>query len=180
MTVSTNHTTKSPFYSLQEEKETGFVKVYREYWPKLFAIAYNRLQSKQAAEDVVQEVMIGLWQSRENGQIKNLDAWLATAVKYAVFRQLAKFGSHRIESIAVQPEKSYDQPFDFHFLEKILKEQIQQLPERCKLVFEYSRHHGLSNKEISNQLEISEKTVEKHITKAIHTLRRTVTKAFFL
>src|SRR5262249_34676485 len=132
---------------------------------------FNRLDSKQAAEDVVQEVMASLWQRRNEAEIDNLEAWLSAATRYSVFRQLSKYGAKTIVPITDGKEAAYEHPFDFSFLDQMLKDMIHQLPEKCQLVFKYSRHNGLSNKEIAQHLDISEKAVEKHITKAIHKLR---------
>jgi RNA polymerase sigma-70 factor (ECF subfamily) len=52
-----------------------------------------------------------------------------------------------------------------------LQKEVNKLPEKCKLVFQYSREHGMSNKEIAEQLQLSAKTVEAHITKALKHLR---------
>lgn len=174
MPVSILHTDTQLLFKLSQHDEQSFNKIYNLYWTKLFAIAFNRLNSKQAAEDVVQEVMIALWERRTEVNIEHLEAWLSTATRYSVFRQLARFGNQKIVSIDAAPEKTYEQGFDSAFLEKMLKEQIGRLPVKCKLVFEYSRSHGLSNKQISNELGISEKTVEKHITKALYKLRERI------
>jgi RNA polymerase sigma-70 factor (family 1) len=163
-----------PFIGLGQIDEDTFIGIYTQYWPKLYAIAFNRLNSKQSAEDVVQEVMVSLWHRRKEVEIKNLEAWLAAATKYSVFRQLAKYGPQRIAPLALQPDNSYNGDFDFRILDKMLKEHIHNLPPKCKMVFEYSRNHGLSNKQIAGEMSISEKSVEKHITKAIHNLRAKV------
>lgn len=169
MSVFISHTEKQ--FTASHSDEVGFEDIYKSYWPKLYAIAYNRLNSKEAAEDVVQEVMLGLWQRKKEADIENLEAWLSAATRYSVFRQLAKFGNQKIVPISSQAETGYLQDFDTGFINQLLQEQIHQLPQKCRLVFEYSRQHNLSNKEIAGKLDISEKSVEKHITKAIKKLR---------
>ena len=171
MSISILNNDKQLLQNLKDNQEHSFIEIYNTYWSKLYAIAYNRLNSKQSAEDVVQEVMTSLWQRRHEVQIDNLEAWLSAATRYSVFRQLAKYGTQKIVPIASLSEATYEPEFDSRFLDKMLKDQIHHLPSKCKLVFEYSRHHGLSNKEISGELGISEKTVEKHITKALFRLR---------
>lgn len=180
MLTSGVHNNHDVLLQLKKGSETAFISIYEKYWSKLYVIAYNRLNSKQAAEDVVQEVMTSLWERKDELTVNNLDAWLSAATRYSVFRQLAKYGSQKIVSIvpASQPGMTYEQPFDFGFLKTMLQEEIHQLPEKCRLVFEYSRNHGLSNKEIAGELEISEKAVEKHITKAIAKLRLKLKAAF--
>ena len=158
--------------------EEGFVTIYRTHWPKLFAIALNRLQSRQAAEDVLQEVMLSLWKRRNEVVIQNIEAWLAAATKYAVLRQLARYGPQRIAPIDNEEETAVTGDVDFRFLDRMIREEINQLPPKCKIVFEYSRHQGLSNKQIAGKLSISEKSVEKHITKAIGNLRKKLNRSF--
>jgi RNA polymerase sigma-70 factor (ECF subfamily) len=120
---------------------------------------------------VVQEVLLGLWQRKTEININDLEAWLSAATRYSVFRQLARFGSQKVVSISSQGEGSYLQDFDTRFIQTILRERVNLLPEKCKLVFNYSREHQLSNREIADKLEISEKTVEKHITTALGRLK---------
>lgn len=165
------HVDQDLLSGLRLGEEESFLKIYNQFWPKLYVIALNRLNSRQAAEDVVQEVMTTLWQRRQEVQINNLEAWLSAATRYSVFRQLAKYGAQTIVPITQQKEASYEQPFDLGFLDRMLKDRIHSLPEKCRLVFNYSRQEGLSNKEIARHLDISEKAVEKHITKAIRNLR---------
>ena len=165
------NTNKDLLAGLSQENEASFEEIYTKYWSKLYTIAYNRLNSKHAAEDVVQEVMTSLWQRRNEVQIDDLEAWLAAATRYSVFRQLAKYGTQTILPISSQAEIAYTDNFDFKFLDQMLRESIHRLPEKCRLVFNYSRENGLSNKEIASELDISEKAVEKHITKAISKLR---------
>lgn len=178
MSSTTQYIKKDILQQQNVEIEQSFSTIYTTYWPKLFAIAFNRLNSRQSAEDVVQEVMISLWRRRHEVAIGNLEAWLAAATRYSVFRQMAKYGPQRIAPITNESEESYNGDFDYRMLDKMLKEQIHQLPPKCKIVFEYSRQHGLSNKEIAGSLSISEKSVEKHITKAIQNLRKKIGRGF--
>jgi RNA polymerase sigma-70 factor (ECF subfamily) len=59
----------------------------------------------------------------------------------------------------------------FHDLQEVIEQEISKLPEKCRQVFQLSRHENLSQKEISLRMDISEKTVENHIGKALRLLR---------
>jgi RNA polymerase sigma-70 factor (ECF subfamily) len=156
---------------IKANDEKAFTEVFSRYWKKLFAISYSRLHSRQIAEDVVQEVLSGLWQ-RRHLHIDSLNAYLAAATRYATIRQLSRQSSHLlIEDLPEVVTISHNADVHLRFLEKMVHEEINLLPEKCRLVFLYSRQSGLSNKEISGELHISEKAVEKHITKAIRMLR---------
>lgn len=166
---------------LRTGDEHAFSSIYQRHWRRLYALAYHRLRSKQAAEDVVQEVLAGLWQRRDQTLIENLEAYLAAATRYAILRQLTKeTQTATTDSTHISDfEGAADHTPDIRFLEQMMQKEINRLPEKCRLVFQYSRELGLSNKEIADSLQISQKAVEKHITKAIRTLR-TQLKHFFL
>ncbi|SHM61340.1 RNA polymerase sigma-70 factor, ECF subfamily [Chitinophaga jiangningensis] len=157
---------------LKQDEHGAFTEIYYRYWKRLFTLALHRLSSRAMAEDVVQDVFSGLWQRRHHTIIEALGPYLAVATRYAAIRQLAK--SRQILDTADIPEnllQDGDDTASLRFLQQSMQEQLQLLPEKCRLVFDYSRNQGLSNKEISRQLQISEKAVEKHITKALQRLR---------
>lgn len=154
--------------ALRAGDETAFTQIYKRYWRKLYIIAYQRLGSRHSAEDVVHEVFTSLWKNRSAAEIRSLYAYLAAATRYAVFNEVARSGRR---SPAEIPDIAEDQTIDLNFLQRMIAEEIHQLPDRCRLVFRYSRETGLSNREIATRMGISEKAVEKHITKAISHLR---------
>lgn len=161
--------------SLKNGNQSAITQIYNKYWKKLLAIAYNELKVKSDAEEVVQNVLINLWDRREVLQINALPNYLATAVKYSIFRVLQR--QKRKEEVSNAILKLHS-PFDHDderiyaiFLEDYINGQVEKLPEKCKLVFKYSRQKGLSIQEISQELAIAEKTVESHLTKALKFLR---------
>lgn len=154
------------------DDQNAFTAIYNRYWKRLYVLAYDRLRSKQLAEDVVQDVLTGLWQRREHTIIRSLPSYLATACRYAVITQLAKAAP--VTMVETLPETIHtitDNTAQLHFLQQSMQQQLKQLPEKCRIVFDYSRNKGMSNKEIATALNISEKAVEKHITKALQHLR---------
>lgn len=152
-------------------------EIFDRYWERLYAVAYNRLGTGQAAEDVVQEVLSALWIRRREVQIDHLGKYLSAAVKYGVFYEIRKQQRDK----ALQMQVSYDErhtrqltPEDELLYKGFiaqLEREIDSLPEKCRLIFRYSRDEGLSHKEIAEKLTISTKTVEAHISRAIRQLR---------
>ena len=67
-----------------------------------------------------------------------------------------------------------DEKLEAAELQSVIDQAVDQLPERCRLVFVLSRFEQMSHKEIANQLDISPKTVENQITKALKILRETL------
>ena len=157
---------------MDEGDHHAFTAIYTRYWKRLYVLAYDRLRSREQAEDVVQDVLAGLWQRRGKTIIRTLPAYLATASRYAVFTQLSR--SIPVTDMEALPEAMHavkDDAAELHFLQESMQEQLKQLPEKCRIVFDYSRNMGLSNREIAREMSISEKSVEKHITKALQRLR---------
>ncbi|WP_212005912.1 sigma-70 family RNA polymerase sigma factor [Chitinophaga sp. HK235] len=157
---------------MSKDDHNAFTEIYNRYWKRLYVLAYDRLHSRELAEDVVQDVLTGLWQRRRETIIRSLPAYLATASRYAVFTQLSKtVPLTPVDTLPEAIQAVSDDAATIYFLQQSMQEQLKQLPEKCRIVFEYSRQKGMTNKEIATELQISEKAVEKHITKALQRLR---------
>ena len=155
-------------------RTTEFQNIYELYWLKIFGLAYHRLHSTHLSENVVQDVFTSLWirqSNPENAPIRNIYAWLTAATKYAIIKELVDEKKRPVESLSDEHEVSTAITVDFIFIEKMLAAEINRLPKKCKVIYRYSREGNLPNKEIARQLNLSEKTVEKHITNAIRKLR---------
>lgn len=172
-------------HRLQSGDEQAFTEIYNRYWERLLAIGYYHTQNKQAAEDVVHEVMMSLWMRTDQLQIQSLNAYLGTAVKFAVFKNIVrekKFFQILEEKEPTESITTIEQGLDAKFLEEYFKGIIEQLPEKARLIFHYSRNEELSVKAIAHKLDLSPKAVEYHITKALKTLRESFKKikSFFV
>jgi RNA polymerase sigma-70 factor (ECF subfamily) len=162
---------------LKESNEGAYNEIFNRYWKKLYAVAYNRLRSKQASEDVVQDVLSSLWVRRTGLEIDNLSHYLGTAIRYAVFRQLNKsIEKNQLNADELMLNNPFAEPeifelMDYQILKKYLEQEVNKLPEKCQIVFKYSREQHLTNKTIAEMLNLSEKTIEAHITKALKYLK---------
>lgn len=162
-------------YRLRGGDEIALELIYKKYWKSLLASAYNILLDEQCCEDIVQEIFIKLWNNREKIEIKvSLKAYLSASVRYEVYRQIRQ-GSVR-EDIFDQLQDRLQTPSETQSIEyKELLGQIDSvvnaLPEKCRKVYKLSREDQLSHKEIASQLQISPKTVENHLNKALRHLR---------
>jgi RNA polymerase sigma-70 factor (ECF subfamily) len=173
----------APFQTLNEQElivflrqgdERAFTEIYNRYWNKLTAIAYNLMRDKSAAKEIVQDLFVGIWNRREQIDISNLSGYLATATRFAIFKQIERERRRReIESreLGILDEAVMDQEIELKFLKEYLSGQLHFLPEKCRLVFDYSRIQDLSIPEIAEKMNISEKTVEGHLTKGLKLVR---------
>jgi RNA polymerase sigma-70 factor (family 1) len=163
---------------LKEGSEPALNALYLRYWDKLLSVATNRLDDPAEAEECVQDVFFRLWQRRDDLQLSHsLATYLAVAVKYRVINAMDKQYRlrNRIEQSYVDLAGHQVFSAEDYLLEKELKKQIvasiNKLPEKCRIVFTLSREQGLTYKQIAAELDISEKTVEAHISKAMKDIR---------
>lgn len=159
---------------LKQGDHLAFQEVFERYWNKLLAIAYNHTRDKSDAEEIVQEVFVSLWSKRNQLEILALNRYLGTAVKFTVFNNYYRKRKRIDEMISKMPyQESYEieDEIAVRFLQEQIDAIVTNLPEKCRLVFKYSREAGLKNHEIAKEMDISEKTVEAHLSKALKTLK---------
>lgn len=155
----------------------AFEELYNRYWSKLYSSAFKRIKVREVAEEIVQELFMSLWTNREKIVIHtSFQNYLYSSVTYLVFAYLHKEYKRRsYEEFALTRMNIYDNSteeiIECNDLGKKLDTELNQLPDRCRSVFELSRKQYKSNKEIASVMGISEKTVENQITKALRILR---------
>ncbi|MDB5116392.1 MAG: polymerase sigma-70 factor [Mucilaginibacter sp.] len=164
---------------ITQDDVKAFQLLYNRYWKRMLAKAYSQLQSHTAAEEVVQDAFINFWKRRHKIELKyRFHTYIASVVKYEVMAHLAKKSKQHLYiddlSLPVIQDHSTQHWLDFDELKLQMDNLIHALPSKCQLVFKLSREHGLSDKQISENLEISRKTVEAHISKALRTLRLSI------
>lgn len=163
---------------LKEGDMSVYEAIYQEYWPRLYGYVYNRLKSKEIAEEIIQEVFFSLWVKHKELQLTHsLSAYLFAAVKYQLLNyiksdRIRKTYAHQF---AQYPEKMSDNSNEENMaatdLKNRMEKEVSRLPEKCQQVFRMSRHEHLSITDIASTLNISHKTVENHLTKALRQLR---------
>jgi RNA polymerase sigma-70 factor (family 1) len=158
---------------LRGGNEPAFTEIYNRYWDKLYYIAHKLLKDTDAAEEIVQDVFFILWKKRETLNIQSLPAYLASMARYSVYRALSKEKKHRqqenvISRLGLLAEEIN---IDDKMLLAIITELSNKLPEKCRLVFQYNKLHDRSLADVAEQLNISQKTAEGHLTKALKVIR---------
>lgn len=151
--------------------------IYNAYWQPLFLSSYNLLKSKELSEDIIQDVFLDLWNKRESLIINiSLKAYLYACTRYKVYEYFRKNKNKlRVDLLDDLNKRLTESTPLTKLMHKELVQHIENvvatLPEKCRLVYTLSREQKLSHKEIAEQLNISPKTVENHITKALKTLK---------
>jgi RNA polymerase sigma-70 factor (ECF subfamily) len=162
---------------LKDGHEEAFDCLYYRYRNKLFSIAYNRLKSKEIAEELVQDVFADIWQKRSSLHLRNnLSSYLCTAIKYAVLDHIRaqktkdKYVAEMLKS-SENASPSLEQNLYVDELDYHLNKSIDALPEKCREVFTLSRYENYSVREIAEKLDISPETAKYHIAHALKKLR---------
>lgn len=166
---------------LKQDDEQALSAIYLRYWDKLLSVAFHRLNEAEQAEEIVQDIFVKLWQLRDGLELKyTLATYLAAAVKYRVINFMDHKGRKRVRELSLPDFYSQWQPsVEEYIFENELRERIEasikSLPDKCQIVFRMSREEGMSNKEISKELDIAEKTVEAHMSKALRHIKGNLT-----
>ncbi len=159
-----------------------YEKIFHEFYDVLYSLGKQYLMDVSAAEEIVQDAFMKLWEMRsEISDQSNIKNFLYTLVKNNCLNQL------RNKQNAARLIKDYhylELQYNYEALEKIgenyiefqeLKEKIDlaihELPEDLRIVFEMNRFRDMRYKDIAMTLDLSEKTVEARMTKALKILR---------
>lgn len=162
---------------LKDGDTRAMTEIYDRYWLLLYRHALRMLRSEEEAEDVLQDTFSSLW-----GRLGDLNlAGSLSAFLYGILRNkvLNRMAYHKVrenhfrslgafeESGEVMP----DQLLRDKELARIIEEEIGRLPGKMRAIFELRHREELSYKEIAEQLKVTEHTVRKQLSNALHILR---------
>lgn len=168
---------------MENSFDQTFQLLFRKYYANLLFYA-TRIVGEEEAEDVVQDVFVELWKRQETLVVGDqIQAFLYRAVYTRALNVLkhqdikegyeaAVLDIHRKRVEFYQPDSNeVVKRIEDKELRRQLAAAINELPDKCKVVFRLSYLHDLKNKEIADTLGISLRTVEAHIYKALKILR---------
>ncbi len=162
---------------VKEDCIEAFEELYYRHWKSLYSFAFKRTRSREISEEIVQEFLTNLWANRHVLVIKiSFEGYIYTAIRNLVFNYMAKEARRNtyqqfIKLFNSDLDNSTEEEVYIKDLRYNLQKELNNLPSKCRSVFELSRKENKSNKQIANELGISEKTVEGHLTKALKRLR---------
>lgn len=165
---------------LQQGSKEAFTTLYKEYWRQVYNFGRLYLTSQDAAEEVVQDVFIKVWESRDLiNEGENFKGLLFIITRNLIFNRHRKHLNEDLYKMTVlaSMENSYDieQEIEANNLSEYIDLLINELPPRRQEIFNLSRKENKSYKEIAKLLNISEKTVENQISEALKYLRQNIT-----
>ncbi len=163
--------------------EVAFKVIYNNYYPRLYFFILEFIPLKDLAENIVQDTFITLWNKRrELREDTNLASYLFSVAKnnclyrlrdsrykQKLFSNSLNVGEFQLNTEALAAIDT--STFSFQEIEQIIEKTLEGLPPQCRRVFELSRFEDLRNREIAEELDVSVKTVEGHITKSLKILK---------
>lgn len=158
--------------------EKIYKSLFEDYYEPLCNIAYRYLKDTDATEDVVQEVFTYLWRKRKELSIKsNIKSYLFSSVKNKCIEKIrrgkieSKFISEALANESYEEEYNPDIELEKLALAQKLYASIDELPKKCSLIFKMAKLEGLTYNEISEELDLSVKTIESQMRRAFILLR---------
>jgi RNA polymerase sigma-70 factor (family 1) len=165
----------------QQGDQVAFREFYLFYSPQLLTFAYTYTKSKFVAEEVINDVFLGLWKNRERiHEISNMKVYLYKGVKNGIinyFTRNKEWQHLDIDEIADVELKFSADPEEILItaeLRKKIEAAIASLPPKCQVIFKLIKEDGIKHREVAEILDISIKTVENQMTIAIRKINSVI------
>jgi RNA polymerase sigma-70 factor (family 1) len=161
---------------LRQGDAQAFAEIYSRYGYGLLERAYRKTGSREAAEEIVQEVFAALWHKRTVTDIQKLSEYLGTAVKYQVINLIKTRLTHTgymayCRTLASEADRRTEEDLAAADLAGALRTSLAHLPAHTREIFQLSRVEHQTVPQIAGRLKLSTKAVEYHITRALKLLR---------
>jgi RNA polymerase sigma-70 factor (ECF subfamily) len=162
---------------LAQRDESAFERVFKTYFKNLHSYAFTILKNEAEAEEIVQQVFFKLWERMESLHISgSIAAYLYRAVHNDCLNYLkherikTNHRLHVVYSMKNEAEQASKKVLNSELQQK-LDNAMSELPEQCRTIFQLSRFEDMKYREIADKLDISIKTVENQMGKALKLLR---------
>jgi RNA polymerase sigma-70 factor (ECF subfamily) len=170
------HDNNELFQLISEGDEMAFRQLFHIYAPRFRAMALRITHTVSVTEDIVQEVFLRLWISRDKlKEIEHPRSWLLRIVLYQCFTYLRKQAMHNRAMAALEPVETVFSPEDdltYAFMKEQVGIAVQQLPPQAKRIYLLSREQGLKIPEIAERLSLSPNTVKNSLVRSLHSIRK--------
>ncbi len=161
---------------LRSDDERAFEILYNRYWRQLFGFVYQQIGSKEETEEIIHELMLGLWNNRKTCEIRNLKLYLYISARNHInryiksqirFRKYKDYqsGQDFIDSIDT------DVLFNENRLNNAIEKVLNKVPQKTALIFRMHKIEELPVRKIALEMGLTEKAVEYHITKSLKIMR---------
>jgi len=177
MNSTSSRTDLDLIQAVKANDQKAYRELFNRYYKYLLVTAYNYVPDQNLVRDFAQDVFLEIWNKRNTLTINNVKPYLRRSV---INKALNHIKAQRIDfeedqsNLDSMEKASAQANLEFNELQDAINHAIDGLPERCRIVFSMRRFDELSLKEIAAKLDISPKTVENQLTKAMKVLRAAV------
>lgn len=164
---------------IRKGNKKAFAYIFDNYYSHLCNYIYSYTKNAKQAEDIVQDSMLIIWENRQKIKPQKSVKNYIFKIAYHQFIDNYRKDKKHLDYVEEIKQTSFN-----HFSEKdeeylesknaILLREIQNLPPKCKEVFLLNKQSGLKYKEIAEELNISIRTVENHISKAMKLIKKRI------
>ena len=167
---------------VQDDDPKAFEALFRKYFHTLCLLSKRYTRDITTSREVVQDLFIHLWENRKELEIKtSFRSYMASAVRFNSIRRIRNDNKVVIfTDLLPDNSQELNDHLEYAELQAAIIRAIEGLPHQCRKVFELSRFELLKHSEIASRLEISVKTVEAHIGKALKHIQQEVGSIFTL
>lgn len=163
--------------ALRQDNKEAFSLLFQKYYTDLVLFCGNFVRDKSSCEDIVQSIFLKLWNDRKSIRIEtSLKSYLLRAVRNSCFDEFRHL--EIVRQYESDPDHSVLDSYDtenyilYSDLSAHLQQALDQLPAAYREAFEMNRFEGLKYREIAVRLNVSERTVEVRVSKALEMLRK--------
>lgn len=178
---------------LQDGNEKVFEQIVREYWPRMFKFALIYTQNNETSQELVQDTFLVLWNNRAILKDNtNLITYLMVVLRNKCLNLLEQARIRQLYIEEIDDETIYQranlyvlqdeasQIVESEDLHKAIERALSKLPDKTREIFMLSRYDGLKNQQIAETKNISQKTVEYHISKALQILKEELPQDYWI
>jgi len=158
---------------IKEDDETAFKYLFETYYVSLYRLAFFYIKKDMVAEEITLDVFTAFWEKRKTIEIQiSIKAYLITSTRNRSMNYIRDNKSiYTTDDLSLLDSTIEEYSLEMKELEQLIDAAISSLPDKCKQVFIKSRTENLTNREIASQMNITTKTVEAQITKALKHIR---------
>jgi len=161
---------------LKNGEELAYKQLFDIYYRRLVAFAFKLLNDLDLSRNVVQDIIVMYYEKRNEIYIHtSLKSLLFQSVRNRCLNIIKKnVMEQKHHKLILANNSEIEQPFEnleYNELENCISNTIENLPEQCKKIFTMSRYEGINNQKIADELNISKRTVETQISKALKRIR---------
>lgn len=154
---------------IREEDETAFKYLFDSYFAAVYRLAFFYIREDRVAEEIALDVFTAFWEKRHVVEIRiSLKAYLMASARNRTLNYIRdNQPAFSLDNLLLVEAAVEEYPLEMKELERLIDEAVSSLPVKCREVFRKSRMENQTNKEIASQMNITVKTVETQITKAL-------------